>query len=98
VAETNTKLIRVLQVLGFLFLLAAAAVIGINLLPGISWDQPSSIFLLGFLLVCGLSFGISGLMTENPDKTRKLFYEWLIVVAAILIWMVGVFALIYPIL
>jgi hypothetical protein len=97
VAETNAKLIRVLRVVALLFLVAAGALALLNLVPGISWELPSAIVFLGFILVCGLSFGISGLMSENPEIARKLFFEWLIVVAVILIWVVGVYSLLIPI-
>jgi hypothetical protein len=93
VAETNIKLIRILQVVGILFLLGAGFVAITNLLLDIPWDQASAIILLAYLLICGLCFGMTGLMSENPERTRKLFVEWLIVIAAILIWVVGVYAL-----
>ena len=96
-AETNAKLIRVQRVVALLFLVAAAALILLNLVPGISWELPSAVVFLGFILVGGLSFGISGLMSENPEITRKLFFEWLIVIAVILIWVVGVYSLLIPI-
>ena len=92
-AETNIKLIRILQVVGILFLLGAGFVAITNLLLDIPWDQASAIILLAYLLICGLCFGMTGLMSENPERTRKLFVEWLIVIAAILIWVVGVYAL-----
>ena len=96
-AETNAKLIRVQRAVALLFLVAAAALILLNLVPGISWELPSAVVFLGFILVGGLSFGISGLMSENPEITRKLFFEWLIVIAVILIWVVGVYSLLIPI-
>ncbi|MFX1319454.1 MAG: hypothetical protein ACFE9O_09975 [Promethearchaeota archaeon] len=92
-AETNMKLIRILQVLGIIFLLAAGFVAITNLVLDIPWDQASAIILLSYLLICGLCFGITGLMSDNPERTRRLLVEWLIVVAAILIWVVGVYAL-----
>lgn len=92
-AETNTKLIRVLQVLGFLFMFSAGFVAVTNLVLDIPWDQVAAIFFLAYLLLCGLCFGMSGLMIENPDRIRKYFAEWLIVIGAILIWVVWVYAL-----
>jgi hypothetical protein len=64
-----------------------------NLVLDIPWDQIAAILFLASLLLCGLSFGMSGLMIENPEKIRKYFAEWLIVVGAILIWVVWVYAL-----
>lgn len=92
-AETNTKLIRILQIIGILFLLGAGFLAITNLAFDIDFDQASAILLLSYLLICGLCFGMTGLITENPDRTRKLVVEWFIVVAAILIWVVGVYAL-----
>lgn len=92
-AETNTKLIRVLQVLGLLFMIGAGFIAVTNLVLDIPWDQIAAILFLANLLLCGLSFGISGLMIENPEKIRKYFAEWLIVVGAILTWAVWVYAL-----
>ncbi len=91
-AQPNTKLIRILQVLGFLFLLAAGFVALTNLVLDIPWDLTAAIIFLAYLLICGLCFGMTGLMNENPERIRKLFVEWLIVVAAILFWVVGVYA------
>lgn len=96
-AETNSKLIRVLRAVALLFLVAAVALVLINLVPGISWELPSAVVFLGCILIGGLSFGISGLMSENPEMTRKLFFEWLVVVAIILIWVVGVYSVLIPI-
>ncbi len=92
-AETNVKLIRILQVVGILFLIGAGFVAITNLALDIPWDQSAAIILLAYLLICGLCFGMTGLMSENPERTRRLLVEWLIVVAAILIWVVGVYAL-----
>ena len=92
-AETNLKLIRILQVVGILFLIGAGFVALTNLVLDIPWDLAAAIILLGYLLICGLCFGMTGLMSENPERTRKLLVEWFIVVAAILIWVVGVYAL-----
>ncbi len=92
-AETNTKLIRILQIVGILFLLGAGLLAITNLAFDIDFDQASAILLLSFLLICGLCFGMTGLMNENPERTRKLLVEWFIVVVAILIWVVGVYAL-----
>jgi hypothetical protein len=64
-----------------------------NLVLDIPWDQAAAIILLSYLLICGLCFGMSGLMNDNPERTRKLMVEWFVVVAAILIWVVGVYAL-----
>lgn len=91
--ETNSKLIRVLQVLGILFLLGAAFLAITNLALDIPFDLAAAILLLAYLLICGLCFGMAGLMNENPERTRKLFIEWFIVVVAILIWVIGVYAL-----
>lgn len=63
-----------------------------NLVLDIPWDQIAAILFLANLLFCGLSFGMSGLMAENPDKIRKYFAEWLLVVGLILIWVVWVYA------
>jgi hypothetical protein len=93
VEETNSKLIRILQLLGIFFLITAGLVAIINLVLPIDWRLQDGIMFLSFILICGLSFGIAGLMSENPEKIRKLFVEWLIVIAAILIWMIGVYAL-----
>jgi hypothetical protein len=94
VAETNTKLIRILQFVGVLFALAAGFLIITNLvIESVPWDQASAILLLAYLLICGLCFGMTGLMSENPERTPKLLAEWIIVVAAILIWVVGVYSL-----
>lgn len=93
-AETNTKLIRILQFVGVLFILAAGFLIITNLvIESIPWDQASAILLLAYLLICGLCFGMTGLMSENPEQTRKLLVEWIIVVAAILIWVASVYSL-----
>ncbi|MFW9983243.1 MAG: hypothetical protein ACFFCB_00740 [Candidatus Odinarchaeota archaeon] len=92
-AETNSKLIRILQVLGLLFMIGAGFVAVTNLVFDIPWDQIAAILFLANLLLCGLSFGMAGLMAENPDKIRKYFAEWLVVVGAILIWVVCVYAL-----
>ncbi|MHA2426764.1 MAG: hypothetical protein ACXADB_01865 [Candidatus Hermodarchaeia archaeon] len=92
-AETNTKLIRILQVVGILFLLGAGFLALTNLILPIDFDQSASILLLSSLLICGLCFGMTGLMSENPERTRRSLIEWFIVVAAILIWVVGVYAL-----
>lgn len=92
-AESNIKLIRILQVVGILFLLGAGFVAITNLFLDIPWDQAAAIILLAYLLICGLCFGMTGLISENPGRTQKLFVEWFIVVAAILIWVVGVYAI-----
>ena len=92
-AETNTKLIRILQVVGILFLLGAGFLALTNVILPIDFDQAAAILLLSSLLICGLCFGMTGLMNENPERTRRLLIEWFIVVAAILIWVVGVYAL-----
>lgn len=90
--SVNTKLIRILQLLGIFFLFAAGFIAVINVvIASLDWKLQDAIFFLAFILICGLSFGISGLMQENPDGIRKLFIEWLLVVAFILIWAIWVY-------
>ncbi|MFW9830930.1 MAG: hypothetical protein ACFFD8_04080 [Candidatus Thorarchaeota archaeon] len=91
-AEINTKLIGILRVLGVIFLVGAGLVVIADLAFNLDWNQTSSLFFLSFLLICGLCFGITGIMSENPERTRKLFFEWLVVITVILVWVVGVYA------
>ena len=91
-AESTTKLIPILRVLGILFLLVAAVIPIADLAFDLDWNLSSSILFVPLLLISGLSFGIAGLMGENPERVRKRFFEWLIVVGAILIWVIWVYA------
>ncbi|MFX0169154.1 MAG: hypothetical protein ACFE89_07335 [Candidatus Hodarchaeota archaeon] len=91
-AEPNTKLIPILRILGILFLIVAAIIPVTDLAFNLDWNLTSSIIFIPLLLVCGLCFGIAGLMAENPERAKKLFVEWLIVVGAILIWVIWVYA------
>jgi hypothetical protein len=93
VTEPNNKLPRSLQFIGLFFALAAIFVIALNLLDVFSWDLIAGIFFLSYLLLCGLSFGVAGLMAENPERRQKLFTEWLIGTVAILIWVLVVYAI-----
>jgi hypothetical protein len=92
VAEPSNKLIPILRIIGILFLLAAATIPITDLAFDLNWNLSSSILFIPLLLIAGLCFGISGLMGENPERVKKLFFEWLIVVGAILIWVIWVYA------
>ena len=91
-AGPNTKLIPILRILGILFLIVAATIPAADLAFNLDWNLTSSILFVPLLLMCGLCFGIAGLMAENPEKAKKLFVEWLIVIGAILIWVIWVYA------
>ncbi len=92
-ADTNTKLIRILQILGFFFLFAAAYIPVADLALDLDWNQVSAIFFLAYLLLCGVCFGMAGLISENPEGTRKFFFEWLVVVTLVIVWVIWVYAL-----
>ena len=91
-AEPIPKLIPILRILGILFLLVAATIPIADLVFNLDWNLASSVLFIPLLLLCGLCFGIAGLMAENPERVKKLFFEWLIVVGAILIWVIWVYA------
>jgi hypothetical protein len=92
VADPTNKLIPILRIVGVLFLLVAATIPLADLVFDLNWSLSSSVLFVPLLLICGLCFGIAGLMGENPERMKKLFFEWLIVVGAILIWVIWVYA------
>ncbi len=85
---------RTLQLIGLFFGFSAGAVVFLNLVLDWSWDLVAGIFFTSTLLLCGLSFGVAGLMTENPERTRKLFGEWLAGSVAVLIFVITIYAII----
>jgi hypothetical protein len=74
----NTRVVRVLQFIGVLFALGAGFVIILNVVTDLPWDTIAGLFFTTYLLMCGISFGVAGLMVENPDRTTRLFGEWLV--------------------
>jgi hypothetical protein len=85
---------RTLQLIGLFFALSAGVVVFLNVVLDWAWDLVAGIFFTSMLLLCGLSFGVAGLIAENPEQTRKLFGEWLAGSAAILIFVILIYALI----
>ncbi len=87
------RIVRILQLIGFLFALGAILVVIVNVILPFDWDLIASIFFLSYLLICGLSFGVAGIIIEHPELTRKYTFEWLIGTIVILIWVLCVYAL-----
>ncbi|MFX1474943.1 MAG: hypothetical protein ACFFCO_05640 [Promethearchaeota archaeon] len=92
--QRSLEITRTLQLIGIFFALSAGAVVVLNLVLDWAWDILAGILLTSTLLLCGLSFGVAGLITENPEQTRKLFGEWLAGCAAVLIFVIIIYALI----
>lgn len=91
--QLNTRLIRVLQFTGFLFALGAGFVVVLNVVTDLPWDTIAGLFFAAYLLMCGISFGVAGLMVENPDRTSKLFREWLVGSLVVLIVVICIYAM-----
>lgn len=91
--QMNTRLIRILQFIGFLFALGAGFVIVLNVATDLPWDTIAALFFTAYLLLCGVSFGVAGLMAENPDRTTKLFGQWLIGSLVVLILVITLYAI-----
>jgi hypothetical protein len=85
---------RTLQLIGLFFAFSAGMVVFLNLVLDWAWDLVAGIFFTSTILLCGLSFGVAGLIMENPDRTRKLFYEWLAGCMAVLVVVIIIYALI----
>ena len=92
--QMNTGLIRTLQFTGFLFALGAGFVVVLNLVTDLPWDTIAALFFTSYLLLCGISFGVAGLMAENPDRTARLFGEWLAGSIVLLILVIAMYAII----
>jgi hypothetical protein len=88
------EITRTLQLIGLFFAFSAGVVIILNLVLDWEWDLVAGIFFSSTILMCGLSFGVAGLITENPERTRKLFGEWLAGCAAVIIVVIIIYALI----
>ena len=87
------RIVRILQLIGFFFALGAILVIIMNVILPFAWDLIASVFFLSYLLICGLSFGVAGIIIEHPEFTRKYTFEWLLGTVVILIWLLCVYAL-----
>jgi len=92
VVQLDVSPVRLLQLVGLFFGLGAVTVIMLNVVFDFAWDLIAGIFFLTYILLCGLTFGMAGLIAERPEQTRKLFGEWLVACAAILIWALCVYA------
>ena len=92
--QRSMEFTRTLQLIGIFFACSAGVVVFLNLILDWDWDLVASIFFTSTILLCGISFGVAGLMTENPEKTRKLFGEWLAGCAAVLIVVIIIYTLI----
>jgi len=92
VVQLDVNLVRLLQFIGFFFGLGAIMVILMNIVLDFAWDLIAGLFFLTYILLCGLTFGMAGLIDERPDQAKKLFGEWLITCAAILVWALCVYA------
>ena len=90
--EGNQQLVNTLKVTGLACIVGSVLVVIINIVTDFPWDLIAGLFLLSYLLLGGLSLGIAGLISEKPEISRKFFAEWLIVTAAILIWVLFVYA------
>ncbi len=73
--------------------MGAVLTVLINVILPFDWDLIASIFFLSYLLICGLSFAVAGIIIEHPDLTRKYTLEWLLATVVILIWVICVYAL-----
>jgi hypothetical protein len=93
VTQMNTRLIRILQFVGFLFALGAGFVVVLNVVTDLPWDTIAALFFSAHLLLCGVSFGVAGLMAENPDRTTKLFSQWLVGSLVVLILVITMYAI-----
>lgn len=91
--QMNTRLIRILQFTGFLFALGVGFVVVLNVVTDLPWDTIAALFFTSYLLLCGISFGVAGLMAENPDRTAKLFGEWLVGSLVVLILVIAMYAI-----
>lgn len=92
--QRSMEFTRTLQLIGLFFGFSAIMVIVANIILDIDWDLVAGILFTSTVLLCGLSFGVAGLITENPERTRKLFGEWLAGCAAVLILVIILYALI----
>lgn len=91
--QMNTRLIRILQLVGSLFALGAGFVVVLNLVTDLPWDTIAALFFTSYLLLCGVSFGVAGLMAENPERTTRLFGEWLVGTLVMLILVIAMYAI-----
>ena len=85
---------RTLQLIGLFFAFSAGIVVFLNIVLDWEWDLVAGIFFTSTILLCGLSFGVAGLIAENPERTRKHFGEWLAGCAAVLIIVIILYAFI----
>ncbi len=92
--QRSLEFTRTLQLVGIFFACSAGIVVFLNLVLDWEWDIVAGILFTSTILLCGLSFGVAGLMTENPERTRKLFGEWLAGCSAVLVVVVFIYALI----
>jgi hypothetical protein len=87
------RIVRILQLIGFFFAMGAILVFIMNVILPFDWDLIASIFFISYLLICGLSFGVAGIIIEHPNLARKYTFEWLLGTVLILIWVLCVYAL-----
>ena len=92
--QRSLEFTRTLQLIGLFFAFSAGLIVFLNLVLDWAWDLVAGIFFTSTILLCGISFGVAGLMMENPERTRKLFGEWLAGCVTILVVVIILYALI----